>query len=127
MEEPPMNIEKYVSNTCKINYTEAIAVIAGDCCSVIKIQNCLVISHLYINYIVRPFMHMRMKIGYNCYCIFFTSTVMSLGNISQAKGSSYVEIGETKVCCGVYGPKDIEKGHDFKMAGQVMLLLLLRY
>lgn len=44
---------------------------------------------------------------------------MSLGIISQAKGSSYVELGNTKVCCGVYGPKDVQRGNDFKMSCQV--------
>lgn len=44
---------------------------------------------------------------------------MSLGIISQAKGSSYVEWGNTKVCCGVYGPKDVQRGNDFKMSCQV--------
>ncbi|KAK8379501.1 hypothetical protein O3P69_019431 [Scylla paramamosain] len=29
---------------------------------------------------------------------------MSVGMITQAKGSSYLEVGNTKVCCGVYGP-----------------------
>ncbi|XP_047470815.1 exosome complex component MTR3-like [Penaeus chinensis] len=45
---------------------------------------------------------------------------MSLGIISQAKGSSYVELGNTKVCCGVYGPKDVQRGNDFKMSCQVI-------
>ncbi|XP_042869797.1 exosome complex component MTR3-like [Penaeus japonicus] len=45
---------------------------------------------------------------------------MSLGIISQAKGSSYVELGNTKVCCGVYGPKDVQRGNDFKMSCQVV-------
>ncbi|KAK7068187.1 Exosome complex component MTR3, partial [Halocaridina rubra] len=44
---------------------------------------------------------------------------MSVGIISQAKGSSYLEVGNTKVCCGVYGPKDIQRGSDFKMTCQV--------
>ncbi|XP_068249420.1 exosome complex component MTR3-like [Palaemon carinicauda] len=45
---------------------------------------------------------------------------MNVGIISQAKGSSYLEMGNTKVCCGVYGPKDIQRGNDFKLTGQVM-------
>lgn len=45
---------------------------------------------------------------------------VSVGIISQAKGSSYLEVGNTKVCCGVYGPKDIQRGHDFKMTCQVL-------
>lgn len=45
---------------------------------------------------------------------------MSVGMITQAKGSSYLEVGNTKVCCGVYGPKDVQRGQDFKMSGQVL-------
>ncbi|XP_071514140.1 exosome complex component RRP41-like isoform X2 [Panulirus ornatus] len=45
---------------------------------------------------------------------------MSLGVISQAKGSSYLEVGNTKVCCGVYGPMDVQRGSDFKMSCQVV-------
>lgn len=45
---------------------------------------------------------------------------MSVGMITQAKGSSYIEVGNTKVCCGVYGPKDVQRGQDFKMSGQVL-------
>ncbi|XP_045102654.1 exosome complex component MTR3-like [Portunus trituberculatus] len=46
---------------------------------------------------------------------------MSVGMITQAKGSSYVEVGNTKVCCGVYGPKDVQRGQDFKMSGQAVV------
>lgn len=48
---------------------------------------------------------------------------MSVGMITQAKGSSYVEVGNTKVCCGVYGPKDVQRGQDFKMSGQVLCVV----
>ncbi|KAK3855101.1 hypothetical protein Pcinc_038477 [Petrolisthes cinctipes] len=45
---------------------------------------------------------------------------LSVGLISEAKGSSYVEAGNTKVCCGVYGPRDVQRGSDFKMSCQVV-------
>ncbi|CAL4062526.1 unnamed protein product [Meganyctiphanes norvegica] len=45
---------------------------------------------------------------------------MSVGVITQAKGSAYVEIGDTKVVCGVYGPKEVQRGNDFKMTCQVL-------
>ncbi|KAG7170483.1 exosome complex component MTR3-like [Homarus americanus] len=45
---------------------------------------------------------------------------MSLGVISQAKGSSYLEVGNTKVCCGVYGPMDVQRGSDFNMSCKVL-------
>jgi len=41
------------------------------------------------------------------------------GVISQAKGSSYVEIGDTKVMVGVYGPREIPKRSDFSMKGSI--------
>ena len=45
---------------------------------------------------------------------------MSVGIISQAKGSSYVEVGDCKVICGVYGPREVHRISDIKMSGQVM-------
>merc|ERR1712212_622956 len=45
---------------------------------------------------------------------------MSVGVISQAKGSSYVEVGNCKVICGVYGPREVHRISDIKMSGQVM-------
>ncbi|KAK8734296.1 hypothetical protein OTU49_006111 [Cherax quadricarinatus] len=45
---------------------------------------------------------------------------MSVGVISQAKGSSYLEVGNTKVCCGVYGPMDVQRGSDFNMSCKVL-------
>uniref|UniRef100_A0A2P2I820 Exosome complex component MTR3-like n=1 Tax=Hirondellea gigas TaxID=1518452 RepID=A0A2P2I820_9CRUS len=44
---------------------------------------------------------------------------MGLSNISQAKGSSYVEVGDTKVICGVYGPREMAPSNTFKLTGQV--------
>ena len=39
------------------------------------------------------------------------------GVISQARGSAYVEQGNTKVMCGVYGPREIPRRSDFSMKG----------
>jgi exosome complex component MTR3 len=46
--------------------------------------------------------------------------------ISQAKGSAYIEQGNTKVVCGVYGPREIPKRSDFSMSG-VLFCHLVRY
>ena len=45
---------------------------------------------------------------------------MKMDVISQAKGSALMEVGNTKIICGVYGPKDLQRGADFKLTGQVM-------
>ena len=42
---------------------------------------------------------------------------MKTGVISQARGSAYVEQGQTKVMCGVYGPREIPRRSDFSMNG----------
>jgi len=42
---------------------------------------------------------------------------LKTGVISHAKGSSYVELGDTKVMVGVYGPREIPKRSDFSMKG----------
>lgn len=44
---------------------------------------------------------------------------LGLSNISQAKGSSFVEAGDTKVVCGVYGPQEVTHSNTFKLTGQV--------
>jgi len=42
---------------------------------------------------------------------------MKTGVISHAKGSSYLEVGDTKVEVAVYGPREIPKRSDFSMKG----------
>jgi exosome complex component MTR3 len=42
---------------------------------------------------------------------------MKTGVISHAKGSSYLEVGDTKVQVAVYGPREIPKRSDFSMKG----------
>ncbi|CAD5120168.1 DgyrCDS8744 [Dimorphilus gyrociliatus] len=39
--------------------------------------------------------------------------------ISQAQGSAYIEIGNTKVICSVYGPREVKKRDEFSMDGQL--------
>ncbi|XP_074656743.1 exosome complex component MTR3-like [Tubulanus polymorphus] len=41
------------------------------------------------------------------------------GVISKAKGSAYIEIGQTKVMCAVYGPRQVARREDFSMNGQL--------
>ncbi len=43
--------------------------------------------------------------------------VYRTGLLSQAKGSAYVERGDCKVLCAVFGPRDIPKRSDFSMRG----------
>ena len=55
---------------------------------------------------------------------------MGVGNISQSKGSSYLEMGGTKVICGVYGPKECAQGNTFRpigKAGIASVFLLFLY
>lgn len=39
--------------------------------------------------------------------------------VSQAKGSAYLEVGNTKVICSVFGPREVSKREDFSMTGAV--------
>lgn len=39
--------------------------------------------------------------------------------ISQAQGSAYIEMGNTKVICSVYGPREVKKRDEFSMEGQL--------
>jgi len=44
---------------------------------------------------------------------------MKTGIISRAKGSSYIEMNETKIICAVYGPREVTRREDFSMRGQL--------
>ncbi|XP_046461794.1 exosome complex component MTR3-like [Daphnia pulex] len=44
---------------------------------------------------------------------------LKTGIISQAKGSAYIEQGNTKLVCGVYGPREVQKKSDFSLNGQL--------
>ena len=48
---------------------------------------------------------------------FSFSLVLKTGTITKAKGSAYIEQGQTKVICAVYGPREIPKRSDFSMKG----------
>ncbi|GFS05201.1 exosome complex component MTR3-like [Elysia marginata] len=39
--------------------------------------------------------------------------------ISQARGSSYIEMNETKAICAVYGPREVLRREDFSLKGQL--------
>ncbi|KAK2162621.1 hypothetical protein LSH36_95g06000 [Paralvinella palmiformis] len=41
------------------------------------------------------------------------------GAVSQARGSAYIEMGQTKVLCAVYGPREVTRREDFSMKGQL--------
>jgi exosome complex component MTR3 len=41
------------------------------------------------------------------------------GVVSQAKGSSYIEMDKTKIICAVYGPREVIKREEFSLAGQL--------
>jgi len=44
---------------------------------------------------------------------------LKTGIVSQAKGSAYLEQGDTKVVCAVYGPREVQKKSDFRLNGQM--------
>lgn len=45
---------------------------------------------------------------------------MKCGIISQAKGSAYIEMNNTKCICAVYGPREVTKREEFSMQGQLL-------
>ncbi|CAN8003289.1 unnamed protein product [Ixodes pacificus] len=44
---------------------------------------------------------------------------MKTSVVSQAKGSAYIEMGNTKIICSVYGPREIARRRDFTFKGQI--------
>ena len=46
-------------------------------------------------------------------------SVIYLGIVTQAKGSSYLETAGTKVICGVYGPRESQRKQEFKSEGKL--------
>jgi hypothetical protein len=44
-------------------------------------------------------------------------SVLKTGIVSKAKGSAYIEQGQTKAICAVYGPREIPRRSDFSMRG----------
>ena len=43
--------------------------------------------------------------------------VLKTGIVTKAKGSAYIEQGQTKAICAVYGPREIPRRSDFSMRG----------
>ena len=43
--------------------------------------------------------------------------VLKTGIITKAKGSAYIEQGQTKAICAVYGPREIPRRSDFQIRG----------
>jgi len=43
--------------------------------------------------------------------------VLNTGIVSKAQGSAYIEQGQTKAICAVYGPREIPRKSDFTMKG----------
>ncbi|XP_005106595.1 exosome complex component MTR3 [Aplysia californica] len=41
------------------------------------------------------------------------------GVISQARGSAYIEMNQTKAICAVYGPREVQRREDFSLKGQL--------
>ena len=48
---------------------------------------------------------------------FLHFAVLKTGIITKAKGSAYIEQGQTKAICAVYGPREIPRRSDFSMRG----------
>jgi len=42
-----------------------------------------------------------------------------VGRVSRARGSSYVELGKTKVICAVYGPREVTRRDEVSLRGQL--------
>lgn len=45
--------------------------------------------------------------------------VLKTGIISQAKGSAYIEMGDTKVVCSVFDPREIHNKNDYCTHGEL--------
>lgn len=44
---------------------------------------------------------------------------LKAGVISQARGSAYIEMNQTKAICAVYGPREVQRREDFSLKGQL--------
>lgn len=44
---------------------------------------------------------------------------MKVGIVTKAQGSAYIEMGETKLICAVYGPREVLKREEFSLEGKV--------
>jgi len=44
---------------------------------------------------------------------------LKAGVISQARGSAYIEMDQTKAICAVYGPREVQRREEFSLKGQL--------
>lgn len=44
---------------------------------------------------------------------------MKVGIVTKAQGSAYIEMGDTKLICAVYGPREVLKREEFSLKGKV--------
>uniref|UniRef100_A0A0B7BKG3 Exosome complex component MTR3 n=1 Tax=Arion vulgaris TaxID=1028688 RepID=A0A0B7BKG3_9EUPU len=44
---------------------------------------------------------------------------LQAGVVSQARGSAYIEMNQTKVICAIYGPREVLRREDFSLKGQL--------
>eukprot|EP00058_Branchiostoma_floridae_P000625 XP_002586113.1 hypothetical protein BRAFLDRAFT_109996 [Branchiostoma floridae] len=51
--------------------------------------------------------------------IFTLVSDLNAGVVSQATGSAYIEMGQTKVIAAVYGPREIARREEFTMKGRL--------
>ena len=70
----------------------------------------------------KPIINVTSKLIYSKFTrnltqINYNISVMKTSVISQAKGSAYLEQGQTKVVCGVYGPREIPRRYVWKSPG----------
>lgn len=46
-------------------------------------------------------------------------TVLKTGIVSQAKGSAYIEMGDTKVICSVFDPREVHNKTGYCVKGEL--------
>lgn len=46
-------------------------------------------------------------------------TVLKTGIVSQAKGSAYIELGNTKVVCSVFDPREVSNKNGYCAQGEI--------
>ena len=69
-----------------------------------------------------PLLHFMLSIMYQANKSHHASplfAVLKAGAVSQAKGSCYMEMKNTKVICAVYGPREVPRRDGFIINGQL--------
>lgn len=51
--------------------------------------------------------------------VYLLFTVLKTGVVSQAKGSAYIEIGNTKVVCSVFDPREVPNKNGYCVQGEI--------